>query len=305
MLCGAALINTINGGTKMTQEFFNHLFGECDGQTEIRLLPSGKQKYFVVDELDKLTSYVKQNSKQDCYFGVATRDGKGGTKENIVNVPAVWIDADFKETPRKELYKRLKQFPFSPSIIVKSGGGAHMYWCLDEPVGKDEIERIEDCNRRIAQKFGGDMNACDASRILRVPNTKNFKYKPPRDVKVTRLDNFVYRLDDFLDLLPPVKIKKANKKTNGKPEGWLLEALQGVGDGKRNATAASIAGYFVNRLSYRDILTILLAVNCHNSPPMDEAEVVNIAHSITRYRSTNEAPDEQSRERIKVQINRR
>ena len=154
----------------MSLEFFKHLFGECGCQIEIRLLPSGRQKYFVVDELDKLTSYVSQNSKQDCYFGCATRDGKGGTKKNIVNIPVVWCDADFKDIDRKSLFKRKKGFPFSPSAIVKSGGGAHFYWLLKEPAEKDETKKVEDVNRRIAQKFNGDMNATDAARILRVSN---------------------------------------------------------------------------------------------------------------------------------------
>jgi hypothetical protein len=238
---------------------------------------------------------------------VATRDGKGGTKDNIIHFPALWCDADFKDIDRKDLFKRLKDFPFSPSIIVKSGGGAHLYWQLDEPVDKGDISKIEECNRRIAQHFGGDMNATDAARILRVPGTKNRKYKPARDVKVSQIDQFFYILDDFLDILPEVKSNQSlSKNTNGNPQGWLLEALKGVAEHNpgRDKTGVKIAGYFIDKLSYRDVLTVLLAWNERNSPPMEEQAVRRIVRSVYRYKKTSEAQDETQRERVTISFNR-
>ena len=70
----------------MQAEFFDHLYEHCTGKIEIRLLPSKQQRYFALDELEQLAQYVKQNSKQNIYFGVATRDGKGGTKEEAWSV---------------------------------------------------------------------------------------------------------------------------------------------------------------------------------------------------------------------------
>jgi len=163
-------------------EFFETLFQCCDGDIEIRPLP-GEQGFFPLDDLQGIESHCKRFDEKNLYFGVATRNGCG-KKENIVNIPAVWCDIDFKDTPREILADRLKKFPFNPSIFVKSGGGVHAYWLLKEPAEKSDISIVEDINRRIAITLGGDTNACDASRVLRIPGTLNRKYDPPRKCEV-------------------------------------------------------------------------------------------------------------------------
>jgi hypothetical protein len=253
-----------------------------------------------LSELEQLTAYVDQNSNQDIYFGVATRDGGGGTKDNIISIPAIWCDCDYKDIDRKALWKEIQAFPFYPSLIVKSGGGTHLYWQLNEPATKDDIPKIEDANLRMAARLHGDMNACDAARILRVPGTKNHKYKPARTVEVTQMNRFYYSADDFLDLLPEVKpSKSAGRSGNGNPEGWLVEALCGVQqhDPGRNATGAKIAGYYIDRLPYRDVLTILLAYGRQCSPSLDDREVEKIVKSVSRYKVKDSTLAQSSTER--------
>ena len=105
-------------------------------------------------------------------------------------------------------------------MIVKSGGGAHLYFILDEPVGHNQIGRVEDANRRIAAVLGGDLNACDASRILRIPGTVNIKYDPPRACQLTVSDNFAYNIDSFLEILPEFKTKNVKPK-DVESNNWL------------------------------------------------------------------------------------
>jgi hypothetical protein len=54
----------------------------------------------------------------------------------------------------------------------------------------------------LAHYFGGDHNACDASRILRVPGTFNHKYNPKREVRLIHQNGAEYLLEDF-EFLPP------------------------------------------------------------------------------------------------------
>jgi putative DNA primase/helicase len=82
---------------------------------------------------------------------------------------------------------------------------------LKEPVEQDEMLKVEDVNRRIAHALGGDFNSIDAARILRIPGTINHKYPAP--VQITQLNDFHYSLDDFLDILPKIDIKKDGVKT--------------------------------------------------------------------------------------------
>jgi hypothetical protein len=73
-----------------------------------------------------------------------------------------------------------------PSILVESGTGVHAYWILDCPLLVQNEERwkeIEAVNRGLVSRFDGDDGAIDVSRILRVPNTLNHKYNPPKVVR--------------------------------------------------------------------------------------------------------------------------
>ena len=184
---------------------FKELYQFSEGKVELRALPSRRQAYFEIVDQAGIDEFCQQHKHEDCYFGVATRDGAGGKKENIVHFPALWADVDFKNTPREIAWDLLKKFPFKPSAIVKSGGGAHVYFFLKEPAEKNEWRRIEDANKRIAYALSADTGATDAARILRVPGTLNHKYDPPRRVVVSTTEKFSYTIEAFLEILPPVE----------------------------------------------------------------------------------------------------
>ena len=261
------------------------------GKIEIRPIP-GERAFFDIGDLEGIKSHCEKYKKKNLYFGVATRDGKGGCKENIVNIPCVWCDLDFKTTPREVAAQNLKEFPFKPSIIVKSGGGIHLYWLLKEPAEKDDITAIEDINHRIVDQLGGDHNACDAARVLRVPGTKNRKpeYNPAPLCEVAQQNDFFYTLDDFLEILPESthqskKSKETSSSENVKDPEWLTIAMQGVdtNETSRNSTGTKIAGYFINKLPASDVSTILKSWNLNNKPPLEEKELQTIVKSVSRY----------------------
>jgi len=272
--------------------FFKQLYQFSDGQIELRALPSRTQQFFDIGDHGAIDNFCLQH-EENIFFGVATRDGRGGTKENIVHIPALWCDVDFKDTPRELAHEKLKRFPFKPSAIIKSGGGIHLYWLLSESAEKRDLVVIEDVNKRIAAALGGDMAATDAARILRVPGTNNFKYSPPRPVEIVTLEDFTYTLDDFLEILPP--LQDAVSKNGDAPENdtaWLSEAMQGCGEGDRNATAAKIAGYWINKLPAADVLQILTTWNQSNNPPLPDIEIQEVVKSVSRYEPEKEQAPE-------------
>ena len=157
-------------------DFFKTVYGNCDtGKLELRALPSTERIHISPDDVNGIESFCEANKKDNLFFGVGLRNG-GGTKEHLTQIPCVWCDIDYKDTPRESLIVNLKNFPFKPSLFVKSGGGVHIYWLLKEPSRKEDVQKIENINRRIATSLGGDLNSCDAARILRIPGTVNHKY---------------------------------------------------------------------------------------------------------------------------------
>jgi len=278
--------------------FFDTLYQHTKGKIEIRTLPDRRQAYFNKNDDKGIARHIERCSNTNVFFGVATRDGKGGTKENIVNIPAVWNDCDFKDTPIKQLGKNLKQFPFKPSIIIRSGGGAHLYWLLNEPAEKSDIEAVEDVNRRIAHALGGDQSATEAARVLRVPGTLNHKYSPPRPVKLHRIEKFEYSLEDFSDLPKPPATSQASNKS--------LVTLKPVKHGKRNTTLARIAGKYIRRgWTSQEVLDLCLGWNVRCNPPQpidDVARTVNSIIQIHKRRNRSGDPNIGKTKRIKFSI---
>jgi len=171
--------------------------------------------------------------------------------------------------------KYLKKFPFKPSIIILSGAGAHLYLLLNEPAEKSDIEAVEDVNRRIAHALGGDQNATEAARVLRVPGTLNHKYSPPRQVKLHRINDFHYELDDFSDLpQPPANSPSSNRSS---------VTLKPVEHGNRNVTLARIAGKYITRgLASDEVLDLCLGWNCRCPEPQSIEDVITTVNSIIK-----------------------
>jgi len=74
------------------------------------------------------------------------------------------------------------------------------------------------------------------------------------------------------------------KDSQANPEGWLMEALKGVGEGERDAMGTKIAGYFIDKLPKKDLMAILLAWNTHNKPPLESGAIHKIIDSVERYK---------------------
>lgn len=189
------------------QQFLNGLFSYCDSYIEVRTLPDGKQEYFSLDDVDNLERYAKHQAeeKKDVYFGCSTRDGHGGAKENVLEIPSVWVDIDFKDIPEEDAINRIKDAPLMPTYIVRSGGGFHCYWKLTEPCGKDDMERVESVMRRLVYYYDGDGSGAEIARILRLPGTKNYKpkYETPT-VSYKHTCKTEYELCQFEDMYPEI-----------------------------------------------------------------------------------------------------
>jgi hypothetical protein len=73
------------------------------------------------------------------YFTVATLrdDAKRRTKDNVKSSHWLWTEIDFRAhldiTP-DDILRRLQAMPHSPTMIVASGHGYHVYWQFNEPV---------------------------------------------------------------------------------------------------------------------------------------------------------------------------
>jgi hypothetical protein len=258
--------------------FLKAVFKNCeDGMLNLRFLPKGRNEFININEVDQIPKILSRDSKQNAYFGVALRSGPDGTKKGIYLIPVLWLEHD-NVTPENEEW--IRGFPLPPSIMVQTSlpTKRHYYWSLKEPLSKEEILKVEDINRRIANYFGGDLNACDASRILRLPGTLNFKYNPPLLCKVLEInDRNQYQIEDF-EIFPSMEVSKPSVQKN-----WQDDLLPGVSKGERNQAASRLVRRYLGRgLSVGEILDLLVAWNLRNSPPLDELELRSVIESVKK-----------------------
>jgi RepB DNA-primase from phage plasmid len=171
-----------------TVAFLKEVFHGQPGYVELRAIPvkrgmTKERRAFALtgkDVEDFIKKYGGRGSEYGVYFGVGKRiEPTDGKKANVAPLSVLWADVDTEKNGwnTDEVLRTIANVkgPLAPNMIVKSGGGLHLYWMLDAPCQSHSY--VEALNRNLAHIFSGD-NVHDVSRILRLPGSFNNKRKP-------------------------------------------------------------------------------------------------------------------------------
>ena len=104
------------------------------------------------------------------FVTIGETDFKGRREENILRARALFVDAD---TPEQiaSCIQGIEASGATPSMIVKSGRGIHVYWlCSDVP--RDQFVAFQ---RDLISKLGTDTAISDLPRVMRLPGTLHLK----------------------------------------------------------------------------------------------------------------------------------
>jgi len=176
----------------------------------------------------------------DAYFALGTFDQAGSRKvPNVKQLRSFFLDLDCGPTKdyatQSEalgaLRKFCKELKLPRPTIVNSGRGIHVYWPLVAPVSRETWVPIAEQFKRLCTTHGlrNDPSVpADAARVLRVPDTHNYKTDPPSPVGLVgevgmpvELDVFREFLgDDTMVLVPP-------KKYMPQQQDAMMQALSG------------------------------------------------------------------------------
>lgn len=197
--------------------FLEELYGELEsGYLYLWTLPDKQTYWFKTSKLEEMQQKAKilSDENKDVYFGVGiTKEPKflGRAKATeVIGIPGVWLDIDIKDdahvqTNLPETIAEIEnKLPLIPSIIVHSGHGLHAYWLFKEPwVFDSEAERMQAENLLkgfqlfIKQQLGYKLDSThDLSRVLRVPETINYKTNPTQ-VSVLHKNDIRFNIDDI------------------------------------------------------------------------------------------------------------
>ena len=169
--------------------------------------------------LDHFSNHHSATFGDDVYFSPNGCKGRR-LKENLVSINAIFADFDFKpqevtgdmKPPFKQFMLDLDDLP-TPTFVVESGNGWHVYWCLEEPIAVDDtnrddiIKQVEGMHRYLSQEYGADSGAIDVLHLLRKPGFEHKKmpeYPVMIEVVVDNSDT-KYEMDELLKVMPPVQ----------------------------------------------------------------------------------------------------
>jgi hypothetical protein len=166
------------------------------------------------------TNYIKDLWFCTSLQSEAGKNSKGNAKAVrraalAMKQKSIWVDIDVEpNNPKKygtqeEALKALLLFAATvklptPSAIVFSGGGLHVYWISKDPLTPAEWQAYASGLKTLllvnAIKCDSGLTT-DIARILRVPGTLNHKYDPPRPVQLSTLPLVLYDFEKQLSFL--------------------------------------------------------------------------------------------------------
>lgn len=180
-----------------------------------------KPKQVFVESIDEVSDYADAmvHKGYDAYFALANfQSDEGRTVANAKELNSFFIDIDCGANKayadQTEGIQALQKFLTStnftkPTVIVNSGRGLHAYWVLEQPISREEWKPIAERLKALCQehKFEADPAVtADVARILRIPETLNFKDPDnPLPTKVLKAGKRV-SLGAFSEKLPVIDL---------------------------------------------------------------------------------------------------
>lgn len=250
-------------------DFFRALWGNVPDEyiAELRFIPENGDKptrlYRPANQVQhgNFQALTDINQHSHIYHRVNLSLENRSRKADIALSPAIWLDIDDKSP---EIYAKLEEHHYPPTMLIDSGRGYHAYWLLKEPVALSNDKERAEYERTIEGLIldFGDVNADkhvkDCTRILRTPFFVNLKAKYAPDYPTAKVvwydgsagDRYhfehLYRRYSPLGAAPAPIIRRELPVVNdGTRPKWIVEYLSsGVGEGSRNKRLYDVARWF-------------------------------------------------------------
>jgi len=180
-------------------------------------ISTAKREHVFVNTIDELynAAMAFDGKGYNTFFALATFDDKKKrTADSALKMRSLFLDIDCgkgKDYENKtQAATALDLFLGDTDLntlgtpwIVSSGGGLHVYFPLEEEVDIAVWKPVAENLKRLAKKHSFNIDASvtgDTARILRVPDTHNYKEAKPRKVSI-KVKGSVFNLDALSTLL--------------------------------------------------------------------------------------------------------
>lgn len=212
--------------------FFDHIYSHKQEGTAFIVVrdEAGSLNVQAKNQWPQEESYMEKycalRSDEDVYYSVAIfPSGSRTAIDHAATAKIVWADADICPP---------EAFRVEPSIIVQTSpphkrnevcdrrdktgkecnGHYHVLWELDTPYCAQEVEQVA---RRIsyAHHDEGCDNGWTLTKILRVPETSNTKFRPPYELPAPKYTGHIYTLAEIEEAYADVDIEASSVAIDG------------------------------------------------------------------------------------------
>lgn len=183
---------------------------------------------------DYMNALRNHNEQHRGIFFVVNYGGHEDSKISRIN--AQFVECDTLSID--EQYKRIKEFPLEPSIIVRTRKSLHTYWLIRD----GEVSRFREVQRALAEHFNGDRSIINESRVLRIPGFYHCKEEPLL-VKCVKFDSGLrYTQEDIMRVMGNLSSPNLGEKVGGRCENLPSSNLGEDGDGRAGNMTLSKVG---------------------------------------------------------------
>jgi hypothetical protein len=173
------------------------------------------------------------------FVALGTFDGFSRKAADCLFVRSFFIDLDVgaekdytsKDDAHAGVISLLVQTGLPQPVLVDSGGGIHAYWIMDEDIPRDEWKVYAEKFKALCLEYISidPVVTADAARIMRAPETLNYKTDPPLPTSVISEEISVYEWAEFKDFLDGGNAPAAMQETQS-----ILESVsKGLDDDTR------------------------------------------------------------------------
>jgi hypothetical protein len=167
-----------------------------------------------VDGVVTLVEQFKARAK-NVFVSPASFRTAARNKDNALYCKSFFVDLDIgvKGYPTKQdaddaLTKFLADTGLPPPVKIDSGRGLHAYWIFDTQVPAEDWKPYAERFKKFCRQSGLVIDptvTADTARIMRSPETENFKEDPPAPTAVLQLSDTLYSFDKFRELLQDIE----------------------------------------------------------------------------------------------------
>ena len=145
-----------------------------------------RDNFFSKDQViaGAVEKFIEEHHECDLYFCPTGFSEKRRAKELAAFPKMLWADLD--EANPRDIKKSLR-----PTIAIESSPGRYVgLWMIDKT-------HDNDINRALTYFVGADKGGWDATQVLRVPGTLNYKYSSMPRVRIAWADGEEHRIEDI------------------------------------------------------------------------------------------------------------